>query len=382
MMYLGAGTFEVSVAPMVGVSTPEYRAFMRIVSPSSLVFTEMVVDTTLIHMSSGALERKIGLPSDQCVLQLGGSSPLLLARAAARARALGYARMNLNCGCPSSRVQERQFGAVLMHRPDLIADIINEVYKHTGTILSIKCRIGVDETEDYLAFRNMVDAIADRSPCRTFYVHARRCLLQGLSPAENRKVPVLRYDYVLRLKEERPGLKIILNGGLREIGQILELRGRVDGVMLGRKPMDDPMFFDEIEQQLNGASPRTRISCVEQYICLLSHRPNKRAGFLELDPGCKENGDPCAGSESPESTGAEGKREKGPPVRKQKEEPPKPPTHADLKPIQAVLHGKRGCKQYKRKLAEIAQARTPLSEILPMLRPYLVPTPGPGFSRE
>lgn len=378
MVHPKTDAFEVSVAPMVGISTPEYRDFMRLVSPSSLVFTEMVVDTTLIHMSSEALEQKIGLPSDQCVLQLGGSCPFLISKAAVRARALGYTKMNLNCGCPSSRVQERQFGAVLMLRPDLIADIVNEVYKHTGVILSIKCRIGVDETEDYITFRNMIDVIVDKSPCRTFYVHARRCLLQGLSPAENRKVPVLRYDYVFRLKEERPDLTIILNGGLREVEQILAVKGRVDGVMLGRKPMDDPMFFDEIEQKVYGNSPRTRLFCVEQYLSLLFLRPDRRERFLELDPGNKtERISKCTGNEQdPNSTRIEaGKQENRENNKKQKEEGIKSPIHckyADLKPIQAVLYGRRGCKQYKRKLAELAQSKAALTEILPVLRPYFL----------
>lgn len=357
--------FEVSVAPMVGISTPEYRRFMRGVSANSLVFTEMVVDTSLIHMSSSVLERKIGLSSNRCVLQIGGSSPSQITQAVKRALSIGYTKFNLNCGCPSDRVQNGMFGAVLMREPNHIAQIVRKVYDATGVVMSVKCRVGVDEIEDYGSFRRMIDIITEHTPCRTFYIHARKCLLKGLSPAENRRVPPLKYEYVFQLKRERPDLKIILNGGIREIEEVKDIIGKVDGVMLGRKPMDDPMFFSRLESAIFNEPEVPAEAAVEEYMKGLEKRPEERGIFMEKD------------ILAPSVTTA---------LRQPMDHDPNDLSnirtlpsgeieylcrHADLKPIEPIMHGRRGCKEYKREIAKIARERVPTSQALPRIVRYL-----------
>lgn len=349
--------FEVSVAPMLKVSTPEYRHFMRIVSPRSKVFTEMIVDTSLLHMSSDALAKKLGLPTDRCILQLGGGDPELVARGAQRAQALGYTQFNLNCGCPSDRVQSGRFGAVLMKEPLVIAAIVQRVYEQTGTVMSVKCRIGVDDIEDYNAFRELVTTIVAHSPCRTFYVHARKCLLKGLSPANNRRVPPLRYDFVFRLKEEFPELTVILNGGLREIDQVLAVRDKVDGVMLGRKPMEDPMFFSELEHRLFGTPLLSALDAIQIYLSQLSAAQQGAAKdqFRRLDAAFFG-----AGSEPtpllPHAPATEYRCH-----------------YLDLKPIEGILFGQRGCKAYKRRLAELVREGLPPAEVASQIAAFLSP---------
>lgn len=358
--------FEVSVAPMIRISSPEYRRFMRIVSPNSLVFTEMVVDTSLVHMSSSVLERKIGLPSEQCVLQIGGSNPATVAQAVKRAVQLGYNKFNLNCGCPSDRVQNGAFGAILMKNPPQIADILQCVYAETGVVMSVKCRVGVDTVEDYASFKRMIEIIVEGSPCRTFYVHARKCLLKGLSPADNRRVPPLRYEYVFQLKEEMPDLKIVLNGGLREIEEIKKVYNRVDGVMLGRKPMDDPMFFSEVERDILGKEQISTLSAISTYMKDLEKRAYERDLFMEMDAlapsvSCTPNKplehDPNVLSHirivSPGEIEYLCR-------------------HADLKPIEPVLHGRRGCKEYKKEIARIGKERIPTSSVVSCIEKYFL----------
>ncbi|KAH9385942.1 tRNA-dihydrouridine synthase A [Nematocida major] len=357
--------FEISVAPMIDVSTPEYRRFMRIVSPSSYVFSEMVVDTSLIHMSSSVLERKIGLPSAKCILQIGGSDPKQIAQAVKRAQALGYRLFNLNCGCPSDRVQSGSFGAVLMKTPERIAEIVQRVFSETGVVMSVKCRIGVDDVEDYASFKKMIEVIANSTPCKTFYVHARKCLLKGLSPAENRRIPPLRYEYVFRLKKEMPWLNVVLNGGIREIEEIQAVKGRLDGVMLGRKPMDDPMFFAEIEEKVLNNARISTMDAISTYLEQLKRRPHEREQFMQIDahapamystPNRKRDHDPNALSNVRVLPGGEVEYLC---------------RHIDLKPIEPVLHGKRGCKEYKREIARLARERVCVSSVVPIIQKYL-----------
>ncbi|KAI5190817.1 tRNA-dihydrouridine synthase A [Nematocida minor] len=362
--YADAREFEVSVAPMVGISTPEYRRFMRVVSPNSLVFTEMVVDTSLIHMSSSVLERKIGLPSDKCILQVGGSNPAQIAQAVKRALALGYDKFNLNCGCPSDRVQNGAFGAMLMKDPHLIASIIQRAYDETGVVMSVKCRIGVDDVEDYPSFKKMIEIIVENTPCRTFYVHARKCLLKGLSPADNRRIPPLKYEYVFQLKREMPFLKIILNGGLREVQSIQELQHKVDGVMLGRKPMDDPMFFAEIESRIFGKSQISTLDAIAAYLKELEKRVPERDLFMKKDvlSPCLTTVPNKARDHDPNVLSNIKMTESG--------EIEYLCRHVDLKPIEPVLHGRKGCKEYKREIARLARERKPTTSVIPNICKY------------
>ncbi|KAI5189017.1 tRNA-dihydrouridine synthase A [Nematocida sp. AWRm77] len=377
--------FEVSVAPMLGVSTPEYRRFMQIVSPRSLVFTEMVVDISLIHMSSEVLERKIGLPTERCVLQLGGSDPEKIARAAQRAQRLGYTKMNLNCGCPSDRVQSGKFGAVLMQEPMLIARIVQQTYEATGIVLSVKCRTGVDSIEDYASFKSMIGVIVENSPCRTFYVHARKCLLKGLSPADNRRVPPLTYNYVFQIKKDFPHLKIILNGGLRDTSQVLEVADKVDGVMLGRKPMDSPMFFAELEHCLFNTPCITAYTAIQKYLTLLSTLPKKenQDRFFALDTQhTSKSASPRTNPSTNPSTNTNITTDRTTDRTTATITDITTDTitdittdtitdtansicrYIDIKPIEGVLYGQRGCKEYKRALSSLVRQKLAFQAML------------------
>ncbi|KAI5186627.1 tRNA-dihydrouridine synthase A [Nematocida homosporus] len=367
-------SFEIAVAPMVGVSTPEYRRFMRLISPNSIVFTEMIVDTSLLHMNSAMLEKKIGLATPHCALQIGGSIPEQVAQAAIRAVSVGYTRLNLNCGCPSDRVKSGSFGAVLMKTPETIAAIVQAVYQSTGVVMSVKCRIGLDQVEDYDSFKAMISTIVAQSPCRTFYVHARKCLLNGLSPAENRRVPPLRYDYALQIKRDFPQLKIILNGGIREINQIIPFIGQLDGVMLARKPMEDPFFFAELESVLFSRPPISPFLVISEYLNTLSTRIANQHAFYELDKEYVAKASQLSSSQHSDQESSPHTNTN--PILTQ----PSPTTsylctRADLKPIEPVLFGKRGCKKYKQRLAEIAGIHLAPNQVLPLIEPYFSASP-------
>lgn len=357
--------FEVSVAPMIGVSTPEYRRFMRILSPNSKVFTEMIVDTSLIHMTSCVLERKIGLPSPQCILQIGGSCPKSVSHAAKRAAMLGYTSLNLNCGCPSDRVQSGSFGALLMKDPHLIASIVQSVYKETGVIMSVKCRTGLDEVESYEEFRKMVKIISRNSVCKTFYVHARKCLLNGLSPAENRRIPPLTHEYVFQLKKDLPYLNIILNGGIKDISYISSITDKVDGVMLGRKAMDDPFFFTQIESVVFSAPALTRAEAVKRYLNSIP-ASDKRQLFFDLDSKlspAKESISQKTLAHNPNSPSNIWIDLDGTSVYLCR--------HADLKPIEPILFGLRGCKKYKQCLSSLVHGRVPVADVFSRIEQFL-----------
>ncbi|KAI5171207.1 tRNA-dihydrouridine synthase A [Nematocida sp. LUAm3] len=345
--------FEFSVAPMIRVSTPEYRRFMRIVSPSSLVFTEMIVDNSLIYMSTEALEKKIGVPSNRCVIQIGGSNPESISMAVKRAQKLGYTKYNLNCGCPSDRVQNGCFGAILMKTPKRIAEIVQRVYEDTGVVMSVKCRTGVDEVEDYASFKKMIEIIVNESPCRKFYIHARKCLLKGLSPADNRKIPPLVYEYVFQLKKEMPFLKIVLNGGIREIEKMRPLIPHVDGLMLGRKPMDDPMFFSQIEQVIFNRNVPPLHDVVSKYLQEAANKREERDAFYLLDRANTIPNTPTG--DIPENTISDLLCR-----------------YSDLKPIEPVMFGKKGCKKYKQAISDISRERIQIPQVFDRISHFFV----------
>ncbi|KAI5179827.1 tRNA-dihydrouridine synthase A [Nematocida sp. AWRm80] len=371
--------FEVHVAPMIGVSTPEYRRFMRLLSPNSFVFTEMIVDTSLIHMPSEVLERKIGLPTDKCIIQVGGSVPEQIAKGVKRAAYLGYKLFNLNCGCPSDRVQSGAFGAILMKSPRLIAEIVQEVYKQTGIIMSIKCRTGVDDIEDYNSFISMIDTICAYSPCRTFFIHARKCLLKGLSPADNRRVPPLTHEYVYQLKKDRPDLTIILNGVITEKDQILKAKESLDGVMLARKAMNDPFFFTEIEQILF-STPLTPITeTVQKYLLEQSNHTLEQQRFISLDQEyisslAPENQKKITQTKQPNQIEIPSETDSSKEVTKETNplSLTSLATYSVLKPIEPLLFGKKGCKEYKRQISELSRNKVPFSTVYQSIQPYLL----------
>jgi tRNA-dihydrouridine synthase A len=199
----------------------------------------------------GARARLLGFdPVERpLALQLGGSDPGMLAEAAAVAEAMGYDEVNLNVGCPSDRVQAGRFGACLMREPALVAACAAAMRAAVAIPVTVKCRLGVDEQEDYVSLRAFVDAVA-ASGVGLFAVHARKAWLQGLSPKENREVPPLRYEQVYRLKQERPDLRIVINGGIEDLAAVAEHLRHVDGVMIGRAAYHTPYLLHRLDRAL------------------------------------------------------------------------------------------------------------------------------------
>jgi len=225
------------VAPMMDWTDRHCRYFLRQVSSRAFLYTEMITTGALIH---GDVDRHLAFsPAEHPVgAQLGGSEPEDLARCAVMVQEYGYDEVNLNCGCPSERVQKGAFGACLMSEPSLVAECVQAMREKLSTPVTVKHRTGVDRIEAYDFLARFVD-IVSRAGCRTFFVHARNAILKGLSPKENREIPPLKYDYVYRLKQDFPHLEIVINGGLTRRAQIDEQLERVDGVMLGRAAYHD-----------------------------------------------------------------------------------------------------------------------------------------------
>ena len=236
------GTRRLSVAPMLDWTDHHYRHMARQISRHTWLYTEMINAGAINHGDAGRLLR-FNNGEQPLALQLGGSEPAALAQAAATAAAWGYNEINLNCGCPSPRVQKGAFGACLMNEADLVADCLNAMQDAVAIPVTVKHRIGVDRQHDYQVVADFVGTLSRKTACKTFIVHARNAWLDGLSPKENRDIPPLKYDYVYRLKQEFPQLEIIINGGITTQAQIATHLAHVDGVMVGREAYHNPMLM-------------------------------------------------------------------------------------------------------------------------------------------
>jgi len=236
-----------SVAPMLDWTNRHCRYFHRLLTKNALLYTEMVTTGALLYANP---ERFLSFDYFEKPLscQLGGSDPVALARCAKIIEDYGYDEVNLNVGCPSDRVQKGRFGACLMTEPALVADCIASMQAKVSIPVTVKTRIGVDEQDSYAEFLQFISTVAEAG-CQRFIVHARKAWLKGLSPKQNRDVPPLHYDFVLRLKQERPDLTIILNGGLTSWTQITDMISKVDGVMVGREAYHNPYFLAAVDQQ-------------------------------------------------------------------------------------------------------------------------------------
>ena len=255
-------SLRLSVAPMMDWTDRHCRVFHRILAPGARLYTEMVHANAVIH---GDRERLLGFdPVEQpLALQLGGSDPALLAQAARIAADWGYDEINLNCGCPSDRVQAGRFGACLMREPALVADCVAAMVAAVDIPVTVKCRLGVDEDNDYAQFAAFVDAQVAAGSAM-IVVHARNAWLKGLSPKENREIPPLKYDWGYRLKAERPQLPVVLNGGIASVEAAQAHMARVDGVMLGRAAYHDPYVLHQLDVAQTGAPLQGRTELLRQ----------------------------------------------------------------------------------------------------------------------
>ena len=242
-------SIRLSVAPMMDWTDRHCRVFHRRLAPQARLYTEMVHAQAVLR---GDRARLLDFdPSEHPVaLQLGGSEPEALAAASRVGQDHGYDEINLNVGCPSDRVQAGRFGACLMKEPSLVAECIAAMQAAVSIPVTVKCRLGVDEMEDYDRFRAFIDAVS-QAGCGHFIVHARKAWLSGLSPKENREIPPLRYDWAYRLKLERPELQIVLNGGIATVEDAQRHLAEVDGVMLGRAAYHTPYLLHLLDRALH-----------------------------------------------------------------------------------------------------------------------------------
>jgi len=232
---------RVCVAPMMDWTDRHCRYFLRLIAPRAWLYTEMITGGALAH-GDVAYHLDFDVAEHPLALQLGGSDPGQLAAGATLGERWGYDEINLNCGCPSERVQTGSFGACLMAEPALVADCVKAMRDAVSIPVTVKHRIGLDHRDDYAFVRDFVGIVA-AAGCEVFIVHARNAVLKGLSPKENREVPPLRYDVVHRLKRDFPALTFVLNGGLANWDAIERELAQVDGVMLGRVAYHDPYFL-------------------------------------------------------------------------------------------------------------------------------------------
>jgi tRNA-dihydrouridine synthase A len=265
--------WRLSIAPMMDWTDRHCRYFHRLLSKKALLYTEMVTTGALLH---GDVPRHLDFNAEEhpVALQLGGSEPSELAQCAKLGEQWGYNEINLNCGCPSERVQRGSFGACLMAEPQLVADCVKamvDAVDPASLPITVKHRIGIDKTEDtpqsYAFVRDFVGTVSEAG-CHTFIVHARNAWLKGLSPKANREVPPLRYAVVHQLKKDFPHLTLVVNGGITTTGQVQEQLEHVDGVMLGREAYHNPWWLAEWDARFfNAADTSATRESIEAQMC-------------------------------------------------------------------------------------------------------------------
>ena len=239
---------KVSIAPMMDCTDRHERYFLRLISKNVLLYTEMIVDEAINRGNKKKL-LEFNINEKPVALQLGGSSPELLAEASKIGEDFGYDEINLNLGCPSKKVEKNKFGACLMKEPNLVADCLSKMQSKTKLPISIKTRIGYDNVDDYENFYNFISTLKSTG-IKTFIIHARKAMLGKFTPKQNLNIPPLKYDYVYNLKKDFPNEEIIINGGITNIDEIKLHLKKTDGVMIGRAAYHTPYFLAEIENEV------------------------------------------------------------------------------------------------------------------------------------
>ena len=254
------------VAPMMDWTDRHDRVFLRQLSKHALLYTEMVTSAALKHGDAQyLLQHSEG--EHPIALQLGGSKPVELAEAAVLAERSGYDEINLNVGCPSDRVQSGAFGACLMAEPELVGNCVKSMMTSVNLPITIKCRIGIDDRDSQRELEDFIGTVANAG-CDTFIVHARKAILSGLSPKENREIPPLNYDSVFAVKQAFPELSIIINGGIKTIEDAESLLKKTDGVMLGREAYQNPFILNEVDAVFFGTATnvQTRTETLQKFM--------------------------------------------------------------------------------------------------------------------
>ena len=246
------------VAPMMDRTDRHERFFLRSLSKKAYLYTEMINANAVLFGNQNEL-----LKFNECehplAIQLGGNDPIKLSEAATISESYGYDEINLNVGCPSTKVQNGDFGAILMRNPNLVAKCVKAIKNNVNIPVSIKCRIGVDDMDEEKDLNTFIKKVSD-SGCKVFIIHARKAWLKGLSPKENRNIPPLNYERVYKLKDEFPHLEIIINGGVESIEDSKNHLTKVDGVMMGRKAYENPFQLTKVDHLIYGMPflPKTK----------------------------------------------------------------------------------------------------------------------------
>ena len=246
------------VAPMMDRTDRHERFFLRSLSKNAYLYTEMINANAVLFGDQNEL-----LKFNECehplAIQLGGNDPIKLSEAATISESYGYDEINLNVGCPSTKVQNGDFGAILMRNPNLVAKCVKAIKNNVNIPVSIKCRIGVDDMDEEKDLNTFIKKVSN-SGCKIFIIHARKAWLKGLSPKENRNIPPLNYERVYKLKDEFPHLEIIINGGLENVEDSKNHLTKVDGVMMGRKAYENPFQLTKVDHLIYGMPflPKTK----------------------------------------------------------------------------------------------------------------------------
>ncbi len=263
------------VAPMMDWTDRHCRFFHRLLSPHAFLYTEMIHANAITR---GDAHHHLYFREEEgaVALQLGGIDPKALAEAAKRGEEYGYAEINLNCGCPSDRVQAGEFGACLMETPERVADAVAAMTEAVKIPVTVKTRLGVDDKESYEFLHDFVRIVHERGGCDVFILHARKAWLKGLSPKENRSKPPLDWNKPHRIKADFPELEIITNGGFETVADIAAQFGPVDGVMIGRKAYHEPYFLTELEAEIfKNSRTLSRQKIVERMIAYIEEEQSR-----------------------------------------------------------------------------------------------------------
>jgi len=272
---------KVSVAPMMDCTDRHDRYFLRLISKNVMLYTDMIVSEAIKRGDKKKIQ-SFNLREKPLALQIGGSSPKILAEAAKIGEDFGYDEINLNLGCPSKKVQKNNFGACLMKEPNLVGECINEMSNSCTIPISAKTRIGYNEIEDYDFFKSFIEIIK-KAGSNIFIIHARRAILEKFSPKQNLNVPPLNYNFVYNLKKDFRQNNIILNGGVRSTDQIKEHLKYVDGVMIGRAVYHSPYFLADVERDIfNNNNVPTRTEIMEQMIPYIKEETKRETRLNQI----------------------------------------------------------------------------------------------------
>jgi len=272
---------EISIAPMMDRTDRHCRYFHRLLAPDALLYTEMVVGQAILH---GDRKRLLDYDATEhpLALQLGGSDPDILRQVTGIVGPWRYDEINLNIGCPSDRVQSGRFGACLMAEPNTVADCVSAIKDVADVPVTVKTRIGIDDQDSYEFLTDFVGTVA-AAGCVKFVVHARKAILEGLSPKENRSIPPLHYETVYKLKRDFPHLRIILNGGVRSTAEVQAHLAHVDGIMIGRQAYSDPYWLTELQQLLADVDAAAKVPSRESIVSQMAEYAERNiAGHTRL----------------------------------------------------------------------------------------------------